>query len=340
MEWRRCSVATGKTSGLRLPLGWKRGSDVIALYIHNLNPVMLKITESLKLHWYGAAYVAGFLIGHWLLVRLARRGIGVLEEKEVGDFITYGAIFGVMLGGRLGYLLFYRFSDLVADPMLLFRIREGGMASHGGILGLFFFTLYYSLRHKKSWTGLGDNLVTVAPLGILFGRLANFINGELYGNPVPPEHPLAVKFPSEIQESPVVFEQAAALMPQGFQGNASDIIAALRDNAELRTQVAEHLTPRHPSQLYEGALEGLLLFAVLWWVRTRWPRAPHGTLTAIFFLLYAAVRMFVEHYYRVGDGVIMGMSRGFFYSTFMVGLGLAFALFAWKNRAERPFRDA
>ncbi len=307
----------------------------LAAYIHDLNPVLLKITDTIKIHWYGAAYVAGFFVGHWLLVRLARRGIGNLKEEEVGNFITYAALFGVMLGGRLGYMLLYQWNEFLQDPGILFKIQGGGMASHGGILGLFFFTLYYSLRHKKSWTGLGDNLVTVAPVGLFFGRMANFVNGELWGRPVPETHPLGVKFPAEIGDTRELFLAAAEKMPQGtLVETPTEIVNAMRTNPEIQKSVAELLPARHPSQLYEAALEGLFLFAVLWWVRNKWPRCPHGTLTALFFLLYAAGRMFVEHYYRVGDGQIMGVSRGFFYSTFMIGLGLAFAIFAWQGRRK------
>jgi phosphatidylglycerol:prolipoprotein diacylglycerol transferase len=316
----------------------RQGGEVLADYLHNLNPILIKITDTVKIHWYGLAYVMGFICAYALLVRFARRGIGVLEEKEVGDFITFGAIFGVMLGGRLGYMLFYEREQFFANPATFFQIRDGGMASHGGILGLFFFTLYYSIRHKKSWTGLGDNLVTVSPLGLLFGRLANFVNSELYGNPVNADHPFAVRFPKEIYEDLDLYFRAQALLPPTLPDtpgiSPDEIVALARTDPEFAAKFKEILTPRHPSQLYEAALEGLALFLILYFVRVRWPRAPHGMLTALFFLLYAGFRMFVEYYYRVGHGYVMGVSKGFFYSTFMIGIGLAFAIFALLSRRK------
>lgn len=306
---------------------------MLADYLHNLNPILFEFNESIKIHWYGIAYVLGFLSGYWCLVYLARKQIGVLEEKELADFITYAAIFGVLLGGRLGYMLFYVPNEFFANPKTFFYLQNGGMASHGGILGLFFFTLYYAWKHKKSWPGLGDNLVSVAPLGLMFGRLANFVNGELYGHRAPEGFRFAVRFPSELHEiqaaDPVLFENIRSLLP-GVPPNATvdEIIAAARTSPEVAQQLYPALTPRHPSQLYEAALEGLALFLILFIVRVKFPRAPHGMITGLFFIIYAAFRMFIEKYYRVGDGEILGVSRGFFYSTFMIGIGAAFIIYA------------
>lgn len=307
---------------------------LLADYLHNLDPILFKITDSIKVHWYGMAYVAGFLSGYWCLVWLARRGIGVLEEKEMADFITYAAIFGVLLGGRLGYMLLYQREEFFNDPVSFFKLQNGGMSAHGGILGLFFYTLVYAWRKQKSWPGVGDNLVSVAPLGLLFGRLANFINGELYGVKAPEGFPLAVRFPSELREMDALSFQTIRDHIPGMPADASPemIIEAARTNPEVAQALYPELPSRHPSQLYEAALEGVVLFIILFAVRVKFPKAPHGMLTGLFFILYAAFRMFIEHYYRVGDGVIMGVSRGFFYSIFMIGIGAAFLVYSTMNR--------
>lgn len=310
-----------------------------AYYLHRLDPVILKITDSIQLRWYGLAYVAGFFAGYMLLRWWARRGIGVLKENEVADFITYAAIFGVLVGGRMGYMLFYDFHKFVSDPIVLFKPWEGGMSSHGGILGLIIFTYYWSRTRKVSWTGLGDNLVVAAPLGLFFGRIANFINGELYGRAT--NVSWAMQFPEEVAKweskgTPDFFRVKALVeqypLPEGAP--AMEVSAATkllaRTNDDFASKLAEILTPRHPSQLYAAALEGLALFAILFFVREKWPRAPHALLTAIFFLGYATFRI-VDEMYREPDEHILGLTQGQFYSTFMILIGLAFLMLAIRN---------
>jgi phosphatidylglycerol:prolipoprotein diacylglycerol transferase len=309
----------------------------LADYLHNLNPIVFEFTSWLKIHWYGLAYVMGFVCGYWCLVYLARKGIGVLQEKELADFITYAAIFGVLLGGRLGYMLFYVPTDFFHDPLSLFKLQNGGMASHGGILGLFFFTLYYAIKHKHSWPGVGDNLVCVAPLGLLFGRLANFVNGELWGVPIKDGSPFAVRFPTELREifqsDPSTYQTILSRLPSLPEDTLPDaLITATREQPEVAKVVYDFLPSRHPSQLYEGALEGLALFAILMCIRLKFPKAPHGMLTGLFFLFYAAFRIYIEAFYRVGDGQIFGLARGLFYSLFMIGIGIAFLIFASRKK--------
>jgi phosphatidylglycerol:prolipoprotein diacylglycerol transferase len=309
----------------------------LADYLHNLNPILFEFSESIKIHWYGIAYVLGFVSGYWCLVYLARKGIGVLEEKELADFITYAAIFGVLLGGRLGYMLFYAHEEFFSNPLSIFKLQNGGMSSHGGILGLFFYTLYYAIRHRKSWPGVGDNLVCVAPFGLLFGRLANFVNGELWGHVCKDGFPFAVRFPSELRDisitEPGKYQTILAQLPQMDPNTPPEaLVVAARENPDVAKVIYDFLPSRHPSQLYEAALEGVVLFIILIFVRVKFPRAAHGTLTGLFFIFYAAFRMYIEHYYRVGDGEIWGVSRGFFYSTFMVGIGLAFLIYAKMRR--------
>ena len=314
----------------------------LAEYLHRLNPVLLRLTDSIQLRWYGIAYVMGFVAGWWLLVRWARRGVGELKESEVADFITYAALFGVLLGGRLGYMLLYAQEEFFADPFSFFKVTNGGMASHGGIAGLFFFTLYFAVKHKRSWTGLGDNLVCAAPLGLFFGRIANFINGELYGRATTVSW--AMKFPEEATRwhaespDPDIASKAETVRALAIQNGANpatweaQIMSLSRTSDAFAEGLRPLLTARHPSQLYAAALEGLLLFIILFAVRERYPRAPHGLLTGLFFICYAGFRIFDENY-REPDRYIGRFTEGQYYSLFMIAVGVAFLIYA---KMQRP----
>jgi phosphatidylglycerol:prolipoprotein diacylglycerol transferase len=308
---------------------------LFAYYVHHLSPYLVEFGNGFGVRWYGLAYVAGFLVGILLYKRIAERGLSDLEPKAVPDFIVAGAIFGVVLGGRLGYMLFYDLDGLLANPLAFFRIWEGGMSSHGGIAGLALYTLWYARRHHMSWRNLSDNFVVVAPLGLMFGRLANFINGELYGHPS--RVPWAVQFPTELRSSPT--EASAAIQAATTINPAWDNVAAIeeavRHSPELRDRLADILTPRHPSQLYEAVLEGAFLFALLWLLRTR-VRMPNGVLTGLFFLVYAIVRIFGE-IFRVPDAPLTGpFTRGQFLSLFLVVCGVATILWSMKHPSWPP----
>jgi len=317
---------------------------VFATYVHDLNPVALPIYGSLALRWYGLAYLFGFLGGFLLLRHLARRGLWVLKPELTADFIAAAALFGVFLGGRVGYVLFYHlpkvgWGGLVAGPLLVFRVWEGGMASHGGILGLVIFTWFYARKHQVSWTGLGDGLCVVAPLGLFFGRAANFINGELYGR-VAQGVPWAIKFPLSLSEEPEEIQGAAwqactRVDPKLADAQGLDqLIASARQNPEVSKALGEFLEPRHPSQIYEGLLEGALLFTILWVVRVRFPKAPHGLLTGLFFALYAIFRIIGEHF-REPDAAMVGfLTKGQFFSLFMFIFAACFLTYAWRGRAR------
>jgi phosphatidylglycerol:prolipoprotein diacylglycerol transferase len=302
---------------------------LFAYYVHHLSPFLVEFAPGFGVRWYGLAYVAAFLVGIALYKRLARQGYSDLQPEAVSDFIIWGAIFGVVLGGRLGYMLLYDFDAFRANPLIFFRLWDGGMASHGGMIGLALYTLWYARRHKVSWRNLGDNLVVVAPLGLLFGRLANFINGELFGRVA--AVPWAMQFPKELYIAPVS-EQDAALRAAAAINPAWNTIdqieAASRTSAQLREALAQILTPRHPSQLYEATLEGALLFTGLWLLRTR-VRLPNGVLTGVFFIAYAALRITGEMF-REPDAPLTGpFTRGQFLSFFLVLLGLGFLISAW-----------
>ena len=147
----------------------------------------------MAVRWYGIAYLLGFIGGYLILKRLARRGEFAVPEQELSNFIVHLAIFGVFLGGRLGYVLFYASDVFLKDPLFAFRVWEGGMASHGGILGVLAVVGWTAWKRKISFWNLTDGLALVAPIGLFFGRIANFINGELWGRPT--DVPWAVLFP-------------------------------------------------------------------------------------------------------------------------------------------------
>ena len=314
---------------------------MFATYVHNLNPVLLRFTDAIQLRWYGLAYLGGFIAGFFLLRNLARRKLWVLPPERTGDFIAAAALFGVFLGGRLGYLIFYQlpasgWDSLARDPLMVLRVWEGGMASHGGILGLVIFTWFYAKKHHVTWTGLGDGLCVVAPVGLLCGRVANFINGELYGR-IAENVPWAVKFPLALQEEPEAVQSAAwqactRIEPSLAEADSiTALVSAARDNPAVAKELGNFIDPRHPSQIYEALLEGGLLFAILWWVRVRFPKAPDGLLTGLFFALYALFRIFGEQF-REPDAAMVGvLTKGQFFSLFMFLFAAGFLFHAWRG---------
>ncbi len=263
---------------------------MLAYFVHNFSPFILEFSPGVGIRWYGLAYIAGFLIGYRLYWRLAVRGFTEMPPAQVADFITWAAVFGVMLGGRLGWTIFYGWPEVAAHPLDVFKVWGGGMSSHGGILGLVLFTLYWSRSRKLSWTSIGDSLCVVAPIGLLLVRLANFINGELYGKPT--DVPWAVIFKTTDPD----------------------------------------MLPRHPSQLYEAGLEGVVLFSALWIMRTRM-RLPRGIITGAFFVLYAALRIVGEVFREPDPAWSVGQfSAGQFLSLFMFIIGAAFLAWGWRTQ--------
>jgi phosphatidylglycerol---prolipoprotein diacylglyceryl transferase len=318
---------------------------VLGTYVHHLDPIALPIYKGLALRWYGLAYLMGFVVGFLLLKHLAKRGLWVMKPDKVADFIAACALFGVFLGGRLGYLFFYQlpktgWQGLASDPMMIFRVWEGGMASHGGILGLVIFTWFYAKKHQVSWAGLADGLCVVGPLGLFFGRMANFINGELYGRAVNGVV-WAVKFPLSLYQESEETQSAAWQACIRIDPTLADarsleqLVAAARENPQVSTALGEHLQARHPSQIYEGLLEGLLLFAILWVVRIRFPKAPAGMITGLFFALYAVFRIVGEQF-REPDAAMVGLlTKGQFFSLFMFAFAALFFTYAWRGRNQQ-----
>ncbi len=334
---------------------------MFAFYVHQLDPVLLDFTESFKLRWYGLAYLAGFLGGFLLLKHLAERKLWVLKPEKTADFIAAAALFGVFLGGRLGYILFYQiprdgWDSVARDPLVILRVWEGGMASHGGILGLVIFTFFYAKKHNVSWTGLGDGLCVVAPIGLLCGRLANFINGELYGR-LASGIPWAVKFPTTFMDrdapealrleeaikaaataDPAYANVVSAISTEGKYGPGLTVeyealLDANRESDAVTAAIEPYLEARHPSQLYEAALEGAALFAILWLIRVRCPNAPNGLLTGLFFGLYATFRIFAEQFREPDSAWVIEnvLTQGQFLSLFMYLFAAAFIFHAIRN---------
>jgi phosphatidylglycerol:prolipoprotein diacylglycerol transferase len=311
------------------------------MYVHHLDPYAIKLWEGGPIRWYGLSYLMGFVVGYLLIRRVARVGKDAMPAVLAGDLLVTGAI-GIMLGGRIGYALFYQpalFVDFTAEAPFwgLLAINRGGMASHGGMIGLFLATWYFARRHKQSFAHLLDLVAFAAPIGLFFGRIANFINGELYGRACDPSLPWAVKFPQELPhwDADRIAAQGAPLMyaldPSPMTTWTSDwkavayyvIDQAQRGNARVLDAVAPFLTPRHPSQLYEALMEGLLVFAVLAIVWAR-PRKPL-TIGSLFCLTYGLVRIVGEQF-RQPDHDIgfdwLGLTRGQWLSVALATLGL------------------
>lgn len=344
---------------------------MLATYVNDLNPVILEITDSIKLRWYGLAYLLAFMAGYLLLKWMGDRKLWVLPGQVAGDFIAYTAFFGVFLGGRIGNVLIYQRAEFLSDPLMVFRVWEGGMASHGGLAGVMLFTLFYARRHKVSWTGIGDGISVVAPLGLMFGRLANFINGELYGR-VDRTYAWAMKFPNalwdrdmeEYQSREQALHAALEADEQGIYAQYRDQLYTLEsqirsgrivegteayndylklaskhldmlkegihENDVVRDAVAQYLEPRYPSQLFQAALEGLLLFLILFALRLKFPKLANGVLTGVFFIFYAIFRITAENFREpeIDNINILGMevTMGQFLSGFMVFIGIGFII--------------
>ena len=269
-------------------------------WVHNLDPVLIHIHGDFGIRYYGLAYLLAFVIALVMLRLFYRKGRSPLDPEKVETAILAIAV-GVLAGGRIGYIILYSFPEFLHDPLLLFRIWEGGMASHGGFIGVALAIAWLAHRFKIPFLRLADLLVMTVPPGLFLGRLANFINGELWGNPS--DVPWAVIFPHSA--------------PPGTP--------------------LELIPPRHPSQLYEAALEGVFLFLYTQWRfwRTGAAATP-GRLSGEFLVLYALVRILGEQFREPDAGLIFGLSRGIFYSLFLIVFGLAVILYSKRSTAGRP----
>ena len=221
-----------------------------------LSPVALHLGP-FDLRWYSLAYLAGIIIGYWYLLKLIARPGAPIGRRHADDLAFYAAV-GIFLGGRLGYVLFYNLGEYVRHPIEIFKLWDGGMSFHGGVIGTSLGILYFARKEKLSWLRIHDYVACCVPFGLFFGRLANFINQELWGAPT--HLPWAVRF----QEYNAYRE--LALGP-----------------------------PRHPSQIYEAILEGIVLFVILWWMFWKTEaRYEPGKLVGAFLFFYGLFRFGIE----------------------------------------------
>ena len=267
-----------------------------------IDPVLLELGP-LKIHWYGLMYLVAFASAWWLGKKRAALPGSVISPAQVDDLIFYGAI-GVVVGGRVGSVLFYNFSSFLENPLYLFKIWQGGMSFHGGFLGVLVAMDLYRRKLGCGFIQLTDFIAPLAPIGLAAGRVGNFINGELWGGPS--SLPWAMKLSCE------------NFPAQQYQDFAGALCAS----------------PRHPSMLYQMLLEGLLLFFILWFY-TRKPR-PLMAASALFLLGYGLFRSLVElvrlpdahlGYLLQTDWLTMGMLL----SVPMIMLGLVLMKIAYKR---------
>ncbi len=280
-------------------------------WVHNLSPFLIEFWPGVGIRWYGLAYLAGLLIGYWLALRWIARGSVPLSRNELQDFVLYCGL-GMIIGGRVGYCLLYNFTGTLQNPLYIFQVWDGGMASHGGMIGMLIGCLLYARKQGRSFLVLNDLVVATGTLGVGFGRLANFINGELWGRTT--SVPWAVIFPHSVPEpGHIPKEQAAEI---------------------LAWQIA-HALPRHPSQLYAMMLEGFLIFAILLPIHAR-HRRP-GLTCAYFLLLYGCGR-FIGEFFRepdLGQPVFFGwLTKGQAYTLPMFALGIALLIYVFRRPAQ------
>ena len=256
-----------------------------------ISPVVVRIAGPFALRWYGLMYIVGFTLGYYLLVRLARRSRLAIEAPYVGELVGWMAL-GVIVGGRLGYLLFYNPSSFLR-PLEVFMLWEGGLSFHGGLVGVVLVLWWFARRRGTTFLALADGIALAAPPGIAAVRLANFINGELYGRLASESVPWAMRFPSDPVARRLLGIQSS--LPQDVYEAAKSARAS-----GVWAQIESQIPLRHPSQLYEAATEGLLLFLLVWAVvalarRYRWP-LRNGFLSGVFLIGYALARSIVENY--------------------------------------------
>jgi phosphatidylglycerol---prolipoprotein diacylglyceryl transferase len=258
-------------------------------WVHNLDPVALDL-GFFQLRWYSLAYLAGIVIGYLYLLKLVKQPGSPMARRHADDMVFYATL-GIILGGRLGYVLFYKPMDYLHDPLAILRLWDGGMSFHGGLIGTIVAMLYLARKNGLSFLRVADYVACCVPFGLFFGRLANFVNGELWGRP-------------------------------------TDVAWGVQFRELVAPGIVAVGPPRHPSQLYEAGLEGILLFLVLfalfWWTRARY---KPGLLAGVFTLGYGLSRFAVE-YFREPDAHLMwlaeqsGLSMGQWLTVPMILIGL------------------
>ena len=276
------------------------GSNAIVWSDLGLDPVALDL-GFFELRWYSLAYLAGIFIGYWYLLKLIKQPGSPMARRHADDLVFYAAL-GIILGGRIGYVLFYNLSYYLQNPLDILKLWDGGMSFHGGMIGTVLGILYLSRKEKLQWLRVHDYVACCVPFGLFFGRLANFVNHELWGAPA--NVPWAVRFPEIIDGMLVVGP------------------------------------PRHPTQLYEAILEGVVLFAILAWMfwKTQ-ARYEPGKLVGAFTFFYGLFRFLIE-FVREPDAQLVGFAQstglhmGQWLSLPMIILG-AWLMWTAKSRRQR-----
>ncbi|WP_323868689.1 prolipoprotein diacylglyceryl transferase [Xenorhabdus szentirmaii] len=271
-----------------------------------IDPVIFSIGP-VSLHWYGFMYLVGFVFAMWLANRRAAKPNSDWDKNEVENLL-YAGFVGVFVGGRLGYVLFYNFPMFLENPLYLFKVWDGGMSFHGGLMGVIFAMWLFARRTKRHFLQVADFVAPLVPFGLGMGRIGNFINGELWGR-VTLDTPWAMLFP----------------------GSRSEDIAIATSDPSLWPILEQYgVLPRHPSQLYEMVLEGIVLFIILN-IFIRKSR-PMGSVSGLFLIGYGAFRIIVE-FFRQPDaqlGLFEGISMGQILSVPMIIAGIVMMVWAYK----------
>lgn len=278
-----------------------------------IDPVMFSIGP-VSLHWYGMMYLVGFVFALWLANRRAAKPNSGWNKNEVETLLYVGFV-GVFIGGRLGYVLFYNLPVFLNDPLYLFKVWDGGMSFHGGLIGVICAMIWFAKRTKRKFFQVADFVAPLIPFGLGLGRIGNFINGELWGR-VTLDTPWAILFPSSRSE---------------------DLQLVAQDPTTLLPIIQEYgVLPRHPSQLYEMLLEGVVLFIILnIFVRKN---RPVGSVSGLFLIGYGTFRIIVE-FFRQPDaqlGLFGGVSMGQILSIPMILLGIIFMVWAYRQDKKTP----
>src|SRR5690348_13742241 len=246
--------------------GFAARSALVTHYFVDLNPIAISLGP-VQVRWYGIMYVVGIAIAWWLGNRRRAAGRLPVSADQFSDLTFYGAL-GVILGGRIGYMVFYDTAELISHPLSLFRVWEGGMSFHGGLLGVLLAVFWWTRRNKLVFFDVVDFVAPIVPIGLGLGRLGNFIGGELWGRHT--DLPWGMIFPRALDALDKTRDELHQMYFAGQLNNEA----------------------RHPSQLYEFCLEGVVLFVVLWFY-SRKPR-PRYAVSGLFALLYGLFRFGVE----------------------------------------------
>ncbi len=278
-------------------------------FLVDFDPVALDLGV-VQIHWYGITYLLAFATAWTLLRHRARQPHWPIEPVQVGDYLFWGIV-GVIVGGRLGYVLFYGLDRWADDLLFPFKLQDGGMSFHGGLIGVLVAMALYARHLGIGFLKLGDFTAQVVPLGLAFGRLGNFIGGELWGRIS--DVPWAMVFPAALDR---VYSSPAALEAAWRAGELSE-------------------QARHPSQLYQAALEGLLLFVIVWLFARR-PR-PAGAVGGVFLAGYGVFRIIAEFFREpdahLGFVAFGGLTMGMALSLPMIVAGIALLAYAYRKPA-------